>query len=159
MAQPDSSLSNDTTSTIQHANTKNLDAGHNVEALSDTQAVAPVMETEYPEGGREAWLVVLGGWFGLFCTFGLVTCVGVFLEYYQTGPLAEYSPSTISWITSLQVFFQVGGSAVVSHFFDLICTRRQNADTEMSYSGVVSMIHMVLDGSSSSELLYTASVL
>jgi hypothetical protein len=76
-----------------------------------------VSDSEYPEGGREAWLVVLGGWFGLFCTFGLVTCVGVFLEYYKTGPLKHYSSSSISWITSTQVFFQVGGSAVVSSFF------------------------------------------
>jgi hypothetical protein len=74
---------------------------------------APASDSEYPEGGREAWLVVLGGWFGLFCTFGLVTCVGVFLEYYQTGPLKQHSSSSISWITSMQVFFQVGGSAVV----------------------------------------------
>lgn len=78
-----------------------------------TDAIPIPSKPDYPEGGREAWLVVLGGWFGLFCTFGLVTCVGVFLEHYQDGPLADYSPSSISWITSLQVFFQVGGSAIV----------------------------------------------
>ncbi|RKL37985.1 hypothetical protein BFJ72_g7445 [Fusarium proliferatum] len=90
----------------------------NIEALPDTQAISPDCEKEYPEGGREAWLVVLGGWCGLFCTFGLVTCVGVFLEHYQTGPLKEYSSSTISWITSLQVFIQVGGSAVWGRVYD-----------------------------------------
>ncbi|KAF4499297.1 Riboflavin transporter MCH5 [Fusarium agapanthi] len=89
-----------------------------VEALAESQTVSPISETEYPEGGREAWLVVVGGWFGLFCTLGLVTCVGVFLEYYQSGPLADYNPSTISWITSLQVFFQVGGSAVWGRAYD-----------------------------------------
>ena len=77
---------------------------------------------DYPEGGREAWLVVLGGWSGLFCTFGLVTCVGVYLEYYQDGPLADYSPSSISWITSLQVFFQVGGSAMVCFLSSFLVT-------------------------------------
>lgn len=87
-----------------------------VSEKSQVEAPNPVpvpSKPDYPEGGREAWLVVLGGWFGLFCTFGLVTCVGVFLEHYQTGPLADYTPSAISWITSLQVFFQVGGSAIV----------------------------------------------
>jgi len=87
-----------------------------VSEKSQVEAPHPVpipSKSDYPEGGREAWLVVLGGWFGLFCTFGLVTCVGVFLEHYQDGPLADYTPSTISWITSLQVFFQVGGSAIV----------------------------------------------
>lgn len=110
MAQTESSLSSSTRPDID------LDTSEkhpHVEALHESQTVSPITETEYPEGGREAWLVVIGGWFGLFCTFGLVTCVGVFLEYYQTGPLADYSPSSISWITSLQVFFQVGGSAVV----------------------------------------------
>jgi len=73
---------------------------------------------EYPEGGREAWLVVLGAWLGLFCTFGLVTCVGIFLDYYHSGPLAQNSPSEISWITSMQVFFQVGGSAIWGRYYD-----------------------------------------
>lgn len=68
----------------------------------------------FPEGGTTAWLVVLGGWLGLFCTFGLITCVGVFLQYYQKDLLSTYSTSQISWITSVQVFFQVGGGAVVS---------------------------------------------
>ncbi|KAF9773242.1 hypothetical protein IL306_008987 [Fusarium sp. DS 682] len=114
MAQIDSSS---TSSTRQDADLSS-EKLPTVEALPDTQTVSLVSETEYPEGGREAWLVVLGGWFGLFCTFGLVTCVGVFLEYYQTGPLAEYSASIISWITSLQVFFQVGGSAVWGRVYD-----------------------------------------
>src|SRR5689334_13097365 len=111
MAQTESSLSNNTSSTRQDVDIETSEKGPHVEAHPESRILSPVSETEYPEGGREAWLVVVGGWFGLFCTFGLVTCVGVFLEYYQTGPLAHYSPSTISWITSLQVFFQVGGSA------------------------------------------------
>ena len=75
-------------------------------------------DDEYPEGGREALLVVLGAWLGLFCTFGLVTCVGIFLDYYHSGPLAQNSPSKISWITSMQVFFQVGGSAIWGRYYD-----------------------------------------
>ncbi|KAK6725356.1 hypothetical protein SNK04_004161 [Fusarium graminearum] len=109
MNQTNSFLSNEKR---QDSNHKSPDGDHQVEALPDAPTFSLLIEVEYPEGGREAWLVVLGGWFGLFCTFGLVTCVGVFLEHYQTGPLSEHSPSTISWITSLQVFIQVGGSAV-----------------------------------------------
>ncbi len=33
--------------------------------------------------------------------------IGTFQEYYQTGPLSQYSASTISWIPSLQVFFMM----------------------------------------------------
>ncbi|RGP79358.1 hypothetical protein FLONG3_2513 [Fusarium longipes] len=108
MARPSDYPSNEKDTRSQDHDNKSPNESHYVE----TQTESPPTGIEYPEGGREAWLVVLGGWFGLFCTFGLVTCVGVFLEYYQTGPLSEYTPSTISWITSLQVFFQVGGSAI-----------------------------------------------
>ncbi|KXJ86983.1 major facilitator superfamily domain-containing protein [Microdochium bolleyi] len=75
-------------------------------------------DPEYPEGGLSAWLVVAGGWLGLFCTFGLVTCMGVFLDHYKTDLLRDYSPSAISWITSVQVFFQVGGGAVWGRVYD-----------------------------------------
>lgn len=69
---------------------------------------------DFPDGGLRAWLVVLGGFCSLFCTFGLVNCVGVFQEYYLRGPLRDYSASTVSWITSLQVFTMTFGGAVVS---------------------------------------------
>lgn len=78
----------------------------------DEQILAP--GSDFPEGGRDAWLVVFGAWCALFCTFGLITCIGVFLDYYKKGPLANYSPSAVSWITSSQVFVQTGGSALVS---------------------------------------------
>lgn len=69
---------------------------------------------DFPDGGLEAWLVVFGGWCGLFCTFGLVNCVGVFQQYYTAGPLADKSSSTVSWIMSVEVFFQVFCGAIVS---------------------------------------------
>ncbi|KAF5121087.1 MFS transporter asaE [Metarhizium anisopliae] len=55
---------------------------------------------EVKEGG---WLAVLGAWCANFCTFGLINCVGVFQEYYISGPLSHYSSSAVSWITSTQV--------------------------------------------------------
>ena len=68
---------------------------------------------DFPDGGLEAWLVVLGGWCALFCTFGLINCVGVFVQYYSNGPLASYGASTITWITSMQVAVMTGGNAIV----------------------------------------------
>lgn len=54
----------------------------------------------FPEGGREAWIVLFGTWCVLFCTFGLGNSIGVFQTYYVNHALREYSSSTISWITS-----------------------------------------------------------
>lgn len=69
---------------------------------------------DFPDGGREAWLVTFGGFLGLFCTFGLVNCVGTFQEYYVRVPLRDYDSSAVSWITSTQVFFMIFFGAIVS---------------------------------------------
>lgn len=75
----------------------------------------------FPDGGWEAWLVVSGAFCVMFCSFGWINCervriwkrdwftdgnkgIGVFQAYYQTHQLQSLSPSTVSWITSLEVF-------------------------------------------------------
>lgn len=70
---------------------------------------------DFPDGGLEAWLVVAGGFCALFSTFGLVNCVGSFVNYYVSGPLSNYNASTVTWITSIQVFMMSGLNAVVSN--------------------------------------------
>lgn len=69
---------------------------------------------DFPDGGREAWLVVFGASCALFCTFGLINCVGVFQEYYSNNVLTDYSQSTISWISSVQVWMMTFPAAIVS---------------------------------------------
>jgi hypothetical protein len=83
-----------------------------------------------PEGGSQAWTVVLGAWCCSFCCYGWInsewltcssaTCfnhhltvlstntgIGIFQAHYETHQLKNYSPSTISWITSLEIFFML----------------------------------------------------
>ncbi|EOA89984.1 uncharacterized protein SETTUDRAFT_63716, partial [Exserohilum turcica Et28A] len=86
-------------------------------ATTNTEEAASEAD-DFPEGGREAWLVVVGAWCALFCTFGLVSSGGTFVEYYKNGPLASYSASTVSWIASAQVFIQVGSMAVWGRLYD-----------------------------------------
>ncbi|KAK1956007.1 major facilitator superfamily transporter [Colletotrichum sublineola] len=73
---------------------------------------------DFPDGGAEAWLVVFGGWAALFCTFGLINCVGVFQAYYMQGPLSEYPPSTVAWITSVQVWTMTFMGVVFGRLYD-----------------------------------------
>lgn len=73
---------------------------------------------DFPDGGLEAWLVVLGGWFALFCSFGWINCIGVFQEYYQDTLLPQYTSSTISWIPSMEVFMMFLGGPVFGKVFD-----------------------------------------
>jgi MFS family permease len=70
------------------------------------------------DGGTDAWLCVLGGWFGFFVTFGWINSIGVFQEYYQKNFLSNYSPSEVAWIPSTQVFFLFVGGPICGKIFD-----------------------------------------
>ncbi|CAH0043678.1 unnamed protein product [Clonostachys solani] len=51
-----------------------------------------------------SWLVVLGSFCTLTCTFGAVSSYGVFQAHYKSSLLSEYSASQISWIGAIQYF-------------------------------------------------------
>lgn len=75
--------------------------------------------SDFPDGGLQAWLVVFGGWCGLFCTFGFVSCIGVFQNYYESGPLAAYSSSTVAWITATEVWAMIFFGLFFGRVFDV----------------------------------------
>jgi MFS family permease len=77
-----------------------------------------VNPADFPDGGTEAWLVVLGGWCCLFVSFGWINCIGVFQEYYQENLLRGYSSSTVSWIPSLELFMMFFGGPFFGKTFD-----------------------------------------
>ncbi|KAJ5453063.1 Major facilitator superfamily domain general substrate transporter [Penicillium cf. griseofulvum] len=53
-------------------------------------------------GGLDAWLNVLAGFCVFVNSWGLLTTYGAFQEYYQTALLSNETPSTISWVGSIQ---------------------------------------------------------
>jgi len=59
-------------------------------------------ELTFPEGGLDAWLVVLGGFVLSISTFGYAVSFGTFQQYYQLTLLKDRSSSDIAWIGSLQ---------------------------------------------------------
>lgn len=70
-----------------------------VEKLPKQNPISPP-----PDGGREAWGVVIGGFLVFFVMFGLLTAFGTFQAYYATNQLSDWTESDISWIGSIQVF-------------------------------------------------------
>jgi len=55
------------------------------------------------EGDKQAWLTVFGAFFSMFAAWGQVNAFGTFQDWYSENQLHELSPSTISWIGSLQL--------------------------------------------------------
>lgn len=84
---------------------------------SAPEAPAPALP-EFPEGGRQAWLTVLGGFLILFCTFGTVQSFGVYQDYYSRVLLSERTASDISWIGSMQTFLLFAGGLPTGKLFD-----------------------------------------
>lgn len=85
---------------------------------------APVdTEVTYPEGGRDAWLVVLGAWCGLTASLGIYNTAGVFEAVISKVILPEESPSNIGWIFSTYAFVNWVCGVQVGPTFDAMGPR------------------------------------
>lgn len=84
----------------------------------DTIPLTSTFDSTPPDGGFQAWLVVLGSWCAFFTCFGWSTSIGVFQSYYQQQPLSNYTPSTVAWIPSTELSLMLFGGIVFGHFFD-----------------------------------------
>ena len=72
----------------------------------------------YPEGGAEAWLVVLGSWFALFPSLGVLNSAGTFQTYVSTHQLASETQGTIGWIFSINAFMTFFTGIYIGPLFD-----------------------------------------
>ncbi|KAF5376598.1 hypothetical protein D9757_009593 [Collybiopsis confluens] len=84
----------------------------------DSSNVVPTETITFPEGGFQAWVTVMGGWMVLFISFGAIQSFGVYQDYYSRVSLSEESPSRISWIGSVQIFFLFAGGVFSGKLFD-----------------------------------------
>lgn len=85
---------------------------------------APVdTEITYPEGGRDAWLVVLGACCGLTASLGIYNTAGVFEVVISKVILPEETPSTLGWIFSIYAFVNWLCGAQVGPTFDAMGPR------------------------------------
>ncbi|KAF2867896.1 major facilitator superfamily domain-containing protein [Massariosphaeria phaeospora] len=89
-----------------------------VQADTELGPVDPRHASQFPDGGKDAWLCLLGAACCLFCSFGWINCLGVFQNYYQTNLLSNYSPSTIAWIPSCEIFMMFLPGPIVGFVYD-----------------------------------------
>ncbi|KAF2457834.1 MFS general substrate transporter [Lineolata rhizophorae] len=71
-----------------------------------------------PNGGVQAWLQVVGSFFVMFNTWGVINTFGVFQTYYETELLPSSTPSAISWVGSLQAFLLLFLGAFAGPIYD-----------------------------------------
>lgn len=94
---------------------QNLDAKESVPDVSlseckgkenNLSSPSPILSADhiFPDGGRQAWMTVLGGWLSFIAGIGLLSSFSVFQTYYSLVTLSSYSADDISWISSTQTW-------------------------------------------------------
>ncbi|KAL4904121.1 hypothetical protein BDW74DRAFT_185784 [Aspergillus multicolor] len=73
---------------------------------------------KYPDGGLQAWLVVLGSWCAMVPSMGLLNTFGVLHAWTSKHQLSTYSESKIGWIFGTYAFFLYFGAAQIGPIFD-----------------------------------------
>jgi hypothetical protein len=76
------------------------------------------VEITYPEGGIEAWSVVLGSWCAMAAAFGIVNSAGVLQSYISNTILTSSSPNAVGWIFGLYIFVSYIFSVQIGPIFD-----------------------------------------
>ena len=67
-------------------------------------SISTNQDISYPEGGLQAWLVVLGAFCGTAASIGLYNTSGLFEAYMATQLLPNQSSSKIGWIFGIYAF-------------------------------------------------------
>ncbi|KAL4985258.1 major facilitator superfamily domain-containing protein [Aspergillus falconensis] len=87
-----------------------------------TESSTPLVETndadDFPDGGTRSWLVVLGSFFLLMASYGLMNSVGVLQSYLETHQLSHYSSRDVGWISGTFVFTSLILGIFVGPLFD-----------------------------------------
>ncbi|TID24958.1 MFS general substrate transporter [Venturia nashicola] len=89
-----------------------------VKATKESTRVSVNNASQIPNGGFQAWMQVVGGFFLFFNTWGIINTFGVYQTIYETSYLRSSSPSSISWIGSLQIFLLMVGGALTGPIYD-----------------------------------------
>jgi MFS family permease len=92
--------------------------------LDEKPSLQPSIEESTPQdvipnGGTTANLQILGSFFLLFNSWGIINTFGSYQAYYTTTLLPASSASAISWIGSIQAFLLLMVGALTGPLYDL----------------------------------------
>ncbi|KAI5807308.1 MFS transporter [Peziza echinospora] len=77
-----------------------------------------------PDGGLQAWLCVFGAFICQFCSFGFLNACGVFQYQYSLYILPDHSSSSITWITTTQIFLMLMLGGIMGKLADMFGPRK-----------------------------------
>ena len=100
-----------------------------------TEEQDDTFDEKYPEGGLQAWLVVLGSWCAMVPSMGLLNTISVLHAWTSTHQLSEYSESSVGWIFGVFSFFLYFAGAQVGMFYPNIHTQRSSQFPHIKRSG------------------------
>ena len=72
----------------------------------------------YPDGGKEAWLIVLSSWCAIIPSMGLLNSLAVLQAWLTEHDLHGLPESTTGWIFSTYAFFLFFCGAQIGPIFD-----------------------------------------
>lgn len=72
----------------------------------------------YPEGGKQAWLCVLGSFCGLMAALGLMNTLGTYNTWLSTHQLRDKTESAIGWIFGIYAFLSFFLGIQIGPLFD-----------------------------------------
>jgi len=106
----------DQSAPTQHSNIEALPHDTISEAYCVFQYNSGPGEDYFPEGGREAWSVVLGAWCAMIPSMGLLNSIGALQAWVSNNQLSNHSGPSVAWIFSIYAFaLLLGGARVGKH--------------------------------------------
>ncbi|AQZ11421.1 MCH4 (YOL119C) [Zygosaccharomyces parabailii] len=87
-------------------------------SFADTKISDSEQEDEFPDGGLDAWLAVLGAFIGLIPVFGMINSMGAIESYISKNQLKDVSSSNVSWIFSLYLAISFLSCILSGGYFD-----------------------------------------
>lgn len=98
---------------LSSADNQNLDEIEQTTALDDSDAM-----DDYPEGGFNAYMVVLGAFLGCVVNLGVINSIGAVQMWVSTHQLSHYLALTISWVFSIYLALAYALLIVAGPIFD-----------------------------------------
>ncbi|KAJ5535972.1 hypothetical protein N7513_009158 [Penicillium frequentans] len=137
----DPSISNEYKSNANQHLTQDLSSSENFENQRSPNTSQEGDPDFYPEGGWNAWSVVLGSWMASFSTIGMMNSLGIFQTYLEEHQLREYSSGQIGWILGVFSFLAFFCGIQVGPVFDTRSPR-----ILVTCGGIGTVLSMILMG-------------